>query len=155
VRRGTRKALNILSDKESASAARWPAECPRSPVQGAVRKHVRSHPNKEQPAMGHQFSLILDREITEQESVTLKETSSANIFFASAALPTNADVPVTRVTFDDDVTPTLAEAIEAGFEAVKTIPGLAIPGLSVPAQPAVAEADQDEVATEDKTEAHS
>jgi hypothetical protein len=106
--------------------------------------------------MGHQFSLILHREITEQESVTLKEGSNANISFASVTLPTDASVPVTRVTFEDDVTPTLAEAIEAGFEAVKTIPDLTIPGLSVPAQPPAAEVDAAvEVSAEEKTEAHS
>ncbi|WP_018216049.1 hypothetical protein [Salinispora vitiensis] len=92
--------------------------------------------------MGHHFSLILQRVITEQESVTLKEKSAANVSFASAALPTDATVSVTRVTFEDDVTPTLAEAIEAGFEAVKSIPDISIPGLSVPAQPSAAEADE-------------
>ncbi|GAB2593913.1 hypothetical protein Aab01nite_82360 [Paractinoplanes abujensis] len=98
--------------------------------------------------MGHHFSLILHREITEQECVTLKEKSVANISFAGDALPTDAAVSVTRVTFDDDVTPTLAEAIEAGFEAVKNIPDISIPGLSVPAQPPAAEADTDEVPAE-------
>jgi hypothetical protein len=109
--------------------------------------------------MGHHFSLILDRELTEQETVTLKEESTANILFASATLPTDAAVSVTRVTFEDDVTPTLAEAIEAGFEAVRTIPNLTIPGLSVPAQPPAAEADAAEVTVGeragDEAKAHS
>ncbi|MDT0444143.1 hypothetical protein [Streptomyces johnsoniae] len=98
--------------------------------------------------MGHRYSLILDREITEQEAVTLKEKSQADISLASDTLPTNAEVPVTRISFEDEVTPTLAEAIEAGFEAVKAIPGLAVPGLRVPAQPAAAEGGEEETAEE-------
>ncbi|WP_430790184.1 hypothetical protein [Actinoplanes sp. G11-F43] len=105
--------------------------------------------------MGHQFALILDRELTEQESVTLKERSSADLTFAGAALPTDASVAVTRVTFEDEVTPTLAQAIEAGFEAVKAIPDLGIPGLSVPAQPAGTDSGDDARPAEEKTEAHS
>ncbi|MGW9420896.1 hypothetical protein ACWGSU_05810 [Streptomyces koyangensis] len=106
--------------------------------------------------MGHHFALILDREITEQETVTLKENSGADLSFATVALPTEAEVSVTRITFEDDVTATLAEAIEAGFETVKAIPGIAVPGLSVPAQPAAADADAaDDVAVEEKAEASS
>ncbi|MEW1552336.1 hypothetical protein [Streptomyces tsukubensis] len=109
--------------------------------------------------MGHHFSLILDREVTEQETVALKEKSGASMSFATVALPTDAEVAVTRITFEDDVTATLAEAIEAGFEAVRAIPGITIPGLSVPAQPAADDADDaagaGEVAAGEKTEAAS
>ncbi|NJQ05123.1 hypothetical protein HCN56_05900 [Streptomyces lonarensis] len=105
--------------------------------------------------MGHRYSLILDREVTEQEAVTLKETSRADISFASDTLPTNADVTVTRISFEDEVTPTLAEAIEAGFEAVKAIPGLSIPGLSVPAQPAAADGGEDGGSTKEEVEVTS
>ncbi len=105
--------------------------------------------------MGHRYSLILDREVTEQETVVLKEASRAALSFASDTLPTNAKVPVTRINFEDEVTPTLAEAIEAGFEAVKAIPDLSIPGLSVPAQPAAAEGGEEGGTTEEKVEVTS
>ncbi|MGW2278065.1 hypothetical protein [Streptomyces sp. NPDC001770] len=89
--------------------------------------------------MVYRFSLVLNREVNDQEKVALKEVSPADITFVDDTLPTNADVPVTRIEFEDEVTPTLAEAIEAGFEAVKAVPELSVPGLSVPAQPATAE----------------
>jgi hypothetical protein len=38
--------------------------------------------------------------------------------------------------FDDTSSPSLAEAIESALEAVKTVPDLSVPGLTVPAQPA-------------------
>jgi hypothetical protein len=97
--------------------------------------------------MSYRFSLVLNREVTDQETVTLKEASRADMSFVSDTLPTNAEIRVTRIDFDDDVTPTLAEAIEAGFEAVKTIPELSIPGLSVPAQPAVADGGEEVFST--------
>jgi hypothetical protein len=34
------------------------------------------------------------------------------------------------------LSPSLAEAIESALEAVKEVPGLSVPGLTVPAQPA-------------------
>lgn len=86
--------------------------------------------------MGYKFSLVLNREVTEQETVKLKEVSCGNASFGSDSLPTDSSVPVTRIDFDDTVSPTLAEAIEAAMEAVKEVPELRIPGLSVPAQPA-------------------
>ncbi len=93
--------------------------------------------------MTHRFSLVLNREVNDQEKVTLKEASRADIAFVDDTLPTNADVPVTRIEFEDGVTATLAEAIEAGFEAVKAVPDLSVPGLSVPAQPAAAEGGEE------------
>jgi hypothetical protein len=86
--------------------------------------------------MGYKFSLVLSREITDEESVTLKGAIRADAAFGGDQLPTDAEVPVTKIEFDDTVSPTLAEAIEAGLEAVKVVPDLGVPGLSVPAQPA-------------------
>jgi len=86
--------------------------------------------------MGYKFSLVLNREITDEESVTLKGAIRADASFGDDRLPTDAEVPVTKIEFDDSVSPTLAEAIEAALEAVKTVPDLTVPGLSVPAQPA-------------------
>ena len=86
--------------------------------------------------MGYKFSLVLSREITDSESAALKEAGCKEATFGSDTLPTNASVPVTRVEFDDTVSPTLAEAIESALQAVKTVPDLGVPGLTVPAQPA-------------------
>lgn len=89
--------------------------------------------------MTFRFSLVLNREVTEQEMAVLKEASSADLSFAADSLPTDSAIAVTQVTFEDEAVPTLAAAIEAGFNTVKAIPDLAIPSLSVPAQPAVAQ----------------
>lgn len=85
--------------------------------------------------MGHKFSLVLSRQITDEESVTLQEAGFADAAFATDSLPTNADVTVTKVDFDDTVSPSLAEAIESALEAVQKVPDLTVPGLSVPAVP--------------------
>ncbi|MCC9312009.1 hypothetical protein LN042_33955 [Kitasatospora sp. RB6PN24] len=84
--------------------------------------------------MGHKFSLVLSREITDDESAVLREGFTGAVF-STDALPTNAEVKVTRVDFDDEVAPSLAEAIESALAAVKTVPDLTVPGLSVPAVP--------------------
>jgi hypothetical protein len=80
--------------------------------------------------------LVLSREITDEESAVLREAGCTAATFGTDSLPTNADVTVTKMDFDDTVTPTLAEAIEAALEAVKSVPDLSVPGLTVPAQPA-------------------
>jgi len=96
--------------------------------------------------MGYKFSLVLSREVTEAEAAALLEAmsagDSAGMVFATESLPTNAEITVTKIDFDDTVSPSLAEAIESALEAVKTIPGLSVPGLTVPAQPAEAASDQ-------------
>lgn len=91
--------------------------------------------------MGHVFSLVLSREITEEESAILQDSGCAGAVFTTDSLPTNADVTVTRIDVDDTITATLAEAIEAALEAVKKVPDLSVPGLTVPAVPKPAEAD--------------
>ncbi|MFD7923607.1 hypothetical protein ACFV3R_30895 [Streptomyces sp. NPDC059740] len=101
--------------------------------------------------MGYKFSLVLNREVTEQETVKLKEIACGNAAFDSDTLPTDASVAVTRIDFDDTVSPTLAEAIEAGMQAVKQLPELEIPGLSVPAQPAGPVTETDEAVTAEAT----
>jgi hypothetical protein len=89
--------------------------------------------------VGYRFSLILSRVITDDESELLKKAGCASAVFGTDTLPTNAEVTVTKMDFDDTVTETLAEAIEAGLEAVKNVPDLSVPGLEVPAQPATRE----------------
>jgi hypothetical protein len=87
-------------------------------------------------AVGFKFTLVLNREITDDESAILRESGCTEAVFATDALPTNAEVTVTKLDFDDTVSPSLAEAIEAALEAVKKVPELSVPGLTVPAQPA-------------------
>ena len=85
--------------------------------------------------MGHKFSLVLSREITGEESEILREAGCACAVFATDTLPTNAEVTVAKMDFDDTESPSLAEAIEAALAAVKNVPDLTVPGLTVPAVP--------------------
>jgi hypothetical protein len=97
--------------------------------------------------MGYRFSLVLSREISEEESAILQEAGCASAVFGTDSLPTNAQVTVTKMDFDDTSSPSLAEAIESALEAVKKVPELSVPGLTVPAQPAHApDADSSVVA---------
>lgn len=86
--------------------------------------------------MGYKFSLVLSREITDEESAILQEVNASPAVFGTDSLPTNAEVTVTKMDFDDTSSPSLAEAIESALEAVKNVPDLSVPGLTVPAQPA-------------------
>ncbi|MBB4689236.1 hypothetical protein [Amycolatopsis jiangsuensis] len=86
--------------------------------------------------MGYKFSLVLNRELTDEETVALKGAIRADVSFGDDTLPTDAAVAVAKLDIDDEVSPTLAESIEAAFEAVRGVEGLSVPGLSVPAQPA-------------------
>jgi hypothetical protein len=91
--------------------------------------------------MGHKFSLVLSRVITDEESTILQNAGCGDAIFSMDSLPTNAEVTVTKMDFDDTVSSSLAGAIEAALEAVKKVPDLTVPGLTVPAvvQEAVAE----------------
>lgn len=95
--------------------------------------------------MGYKFSLVLSREITDGESIILKEAGCSTAVFGIDSLPTNADTTVTKMDFDDTISPTLAEAIESALEAVKSVPDLSVPGLTVPAQPAGPVAEESKV----------
>ena len=86
--------------------------------------------------MGYKFTLVLNREITDDESAALRDAGCVDAVFGADTLPTNADVPVTKMDFDTTSSPTLAEAIQAALDAVKKVPELSVPGLTVPAQPA-------------------
>ena len=88
--------------------------------------------------MGYKFTLVLSREITNEESAILRQTDAvcADAVFGSDTLPTNADIPVTRVDIDDASAPSLAGAIQSALDAVKQVPDLGVPSLTVPAQPA-------------------
>ncbi|MBO2456920.1 hypothetical protein [Actinomadura violacea] len=91
--------------------------------------------------MGHKFSLVLSREITDEESAILRDAGCACATFGPDSLPTDASVPVTKMEFDDTESPSLAEAIESALEAVKKVPDLSVPGLTVPAVPAADSAE--------------
>jgi hypothetical protein len=94
--------------------------------------------------VGYKFTLVLSREITDEESAILQDAGCADAIFGPDSLPTNAEIPVTKMDFDDTSSPSLAEAIQSGLDAVKKVPELSVPGLTVPAQPAgpLAEAGQ-------------
>jgi hypothetical protein len=92
--------------------------------------------------LGHKYSLILSREITHEESVTLQESGCYGATFEIDSLPTDPKVKVTRVDIDDAVSPSLEKAIESGLEAAKKVPELSVPGLNVPALPVEKKADQ-------------
>jgi hypothetical protein len=85
--------------------------------------------------VGHVFSLVLSREINDEESAVLREAGFADAVFATDSLPTNAEVTVTKIDFDDTASETPAEAIESALETVKRVPELSVPGLTVPAVP--------------------
>lgn len=95
--------------------------------------------------MGYRFSLVLSREISEEESAILKDAGCASAVFGTDSLPTNAQVTVTKMDFDDTSSPSLAEAIESALESVKKVPELSVPGLTVPAQPAHAAVEDSSV----------
>jgi hypothetical protein len=112
--------------------------------------------------VGFKFTLVLNREITDDESAILQEVNRAIPVFGADTLPTNADVPVTKMDFDDTISPSLEEAIESALESVKKVPELSVPGLTVPAQPAFREeagdptvvvGEKPEVVAEEKLEA--
>lgn len=86
--------------------------------------------------MGYRFTLVLSREITDEEAETLREAGCPDAVFGSDTLPTNAAIPVTKVDVDTTAFPTLAEAIQAGLDAATKVPDLSVPGLTVPPQPA-------------------
>jgi methylase of polypeptide subunit release factors len=115
-------------------------------------------------AMAYKFTLVLSREITEEESAILREADAvcADAVFGPDTLPANADVSVTKMDVDDTSSPTLAEAIQSALDAVKKVPDLSVPGLTVPVQPAgplddekpaVITGEKPEVVAEEKPEA--
>lgn len=98
--------------------------------------------------MGYRFSLVLSREITENELTALRDAGCGDAVFTTSTHPTRAEVTVTKLDFDDTTSPTLAEAIKAGLEAVKKAdaPDVSIPSLIVPAQPTPAATEDLDVA---------
>lgn len=83
--------------------------------------------------MGHTFTLVLNRTITDEESESLQKAGCAGAEFTTAAHPTNADTLVTRLDIATQA-PSFAEAIQSALDAVKTIPDLKAASLIVPPQ---------------------
>ena len=90
--------------------------------------------------MTYEFTLILNRQINDEESETLRKEGCAGATFSTAPLPTNAAVTAARLDFDIDG-PSLAEVIKSALAAVKTVPDLSAASLDVPPQPNGAPAD--------------
>lgn len=89
--------------------------------------------------MGHKFSLVLSREITDNETAILRESGCTNAIFGTDELPASAEVTVTKMDFNDEASDSLTEAIESALKAVDKLPDLSVPCLSVPPQ------DEDEL----------
>jgi hypothetical protein len=101
--------------------------------------------------VGYKFTLVLDREITDEESAILQEAGCNDAIFGPDTLPTNPDVRVTKIDFDTTSFPTLAEAIQSALDAVKAVSNLGVPGLTVPAQPAGPPDGEEQAAAAEET----
>ncbi len=84
--------------------------------------------------MGNKFTLVLNREITDEELHTLRD-AGVDAVVGSEMSPGVDDVKVTKLEFDTEVWPSLTEAIQSSLDAVKAIPELSVPTLTVPPQP--------------------
>ncbi len=85
--------------------------------------------------MGYKFTLVLSREITEEEISALKDAGCPDSAISMTELPTAEKESATQMEFDTDASKTLAGAMEMALDAVKTIPDLRPFTLEVPAQP--------------------
>jgi hypothetical protein len=92
--------------------------------------------------LGHKYSLILSREITDEETAILQEAGCYGATFVTESLPTDPKTKVTKVDVDDTVSPSLEKAIESGLDAVLQVPDLSAPALQVPALPVAEKSDQ-------------
>lgn len=85
--------------------------------------------------MSYKFTLVLSREITEEEIGALRDAGCPDSVISTTELPTAGKEPATQMEFDTDASETLAGAMEMALDAVKTIPDLRPFTLEVPAQP--------------------
>jgi hypothetical protein len=85
--------------------------------------------------MSYKFTLVLSREISEEEIGVLKGAGCPDSVISTTELPTAGKEPATQMEFDTDASETLAGAMEMALDAVKTIPDLRPFTLEVPAQP--------------------
>ena len=94
--------------------------------------------------MGHKFTLVLNRKISDDETGVLKASGCQDTSITRVPVPGDPDATVTQMDFDTEATSSLAEAIEAALDAVKKIPDLSVPTLRVPAQPSTADPPEGE-----------
>lgn len=96
--------------------------------------------------MGYQFTLTLNREISDDESAVLQEAGCVGASISTVPYPTGADpdLIVTQFDFDDTTSPTLEAAITLALEAVKVVPDLSVATFSAPAQPNGMPPDEDD-----------
>jgi hypothetical protein len=83
--------------------------------------------------VGYEFTLTLNREIDEEESLALREGVCSHATFTSASLPPDG-VRVTQLDFDTEAE-NLAVAIQSALDAVQAVPDLLVDTLDVPPQP--------------------
>lgn len=83
--------------------------------------------------MGYQFKLRLNRVITGEEFAALGEAGWTGAAMTAVSLPLDDSV-VTRIDVDTEAA-NLAEAIQAGLDAVQAVPDLTVGALEVPPQP--------------------
>lgn len=96
--------------------------------------------------MGYQFTLTLNRKISDEESGVLQEAGCAGAAVSTVPYPTGVDpdLVVTQFDFDDTVSPTLEAAITQALEAVNVVPDLSVATFSAPAQPNGMPPDEDD-----------
>jgi hypothetical protein len=82
--------------------------------------------------MGYQFTLTLNRKISDDESTVPYPTGA------------DPDLIVTQFDFDDTTSPTLEAAITLALEAVSAVPDLSVATFSAPAQPNGMPPDEDD-----------
>lgn len=96
--------------------------------------------------MGYEFTLTLNRKITDDETAALLEAGCAGASITTVPYPTGADpdLIVTQLDFDDTESSTLEAAITGALEAVKVVPELNVATFSAPAQPNGMPPDEDD-----------
>jgi hypothetical protein len=87
--------------------------------------------------MGYQFTLTLNRKITDDETSALLKAGCEGAVITTVPYPTGADpdLIVTQFDFDDKESETLEAAITVALEAVQGVPDLSVATFSAPAQP--------------------
>src|ERR1700735_1315233 len=96
--------------------------------------------------MGYQFTLTLNRKISDDESVVLRESGCADASISTVPYPTGADpdLIVTQLDFDDTESENLEVAINVALDAVKVVPDLFVATFSAPAQPSGLPPDEED-----------
>jgi hypothetical protein len=96
--------------------------------------------------MGYEFTLILNRKITDEETTALQEAGCAGASITTVPYPTGADpdLIVTQLEFDDTESSTLEAAITGALEAVQGVPDLSVATFTAPAQPNGMPPDEDD-----------